>query len=165
MPGYGAVYQCQARGTIVCLGGGLKNAGEVCKVQSVDTSFIDELYARRLFDFILVEADGAKRKPIKAPADYEPVIPESTALVIGVIGLDCLGKAVTEENIHRCSIFCACTGKKPGEMIDRESIVRLIRAENGLFKGAPAESRKVLLLNKADTEALSQPGRTDRSGA
>ncbi len=80
-------------GMVVCLGGGLKNAGEVCKVQSVDPAFIDELCAKRLFDFILVEADGAKRKPIKAPADYEPVIPKSTTAVIGVIGLDCLGKA------------------------------------------------------------------------
>ena len=93
-------------GMVVCLGGGLKNAGEVCKVKSVDPSFIDELCAKRLFDFILVEADGAKRKPIKAPADYEPVIPKSTTAVIGVIGLDCLGKPVSEDIIHRCEIFC-----------------------------------------------------------
>ncbi len=139
--------------TITCLGGGLIE-GEICKVKSVDPAFIDELYAQNLFDCILVEADGAKRKPIKAPADYEPVIPTSTTLVIGVIGLDSLGKEVSEENIHRCALFCACTGNKPGELIDRASIIQLILAEKGLFKGAPAASRKVVLLNKADTAEL-----------
>ena len=144
-------------GTIVCLGGGLLHV-EICKVRSVEPSFIDELHASGWFDCILVEADGAKRKPIKAPADYEPVIPESTTAVIGVIGLDSLGKDVSEENIHRCKLFCACTGKKPGEPIDRESIIRLITSENGLFKGAPAASQKVVLLNKADNELLVNQG-------
>ncbi len=135
------------------------------RCKSVEPAFIDELYASGWFDCILVEADGAKRKPIKAPADYEPVIPKSTTAVIGVIGLDCLGKAVSEENIHRCGLFCACTGRKPGEMIDRESIIRLIMAENGLFKSAPAASRKIVLLNKADTAELQTAGRADRPGA
>ena len=144
-------------GTIVCLGGGLLHS-EICKVKSVEPAFIDELHASGWFDCILVEADGAKRKPIKAPADYEPVIPQSTTLVIGVIGLDSLGKNVSEEIIHRRELFCACTGKKSGELIDRESIIKLILSENGLFKSAPAASRKFVLLNKADTESLILQG-------
>jgi probable selenium-dependent hydroxylase accessory protein YqeC len=140
-------------GTIVCLGSGLLQ-GEICKVKSVDPAFIDELNASGWFDCILVEADGAKRKPIKAPAPYEPVIPSSTAVAIGVIGLDALGKAIEEETVHRCELFCACTGKKPGERIDRESCIKLILSENGLFKGTPPASRKIVLLNKADTAEL-----------
>ncbi len=98
-------------GTIVCLGSGLVH-GEICKVKSVEPAFIDELYASGWFDCILVEADGAKRKPIKAPAGYEPVIPKSTTLVIGVIGLDSLGKEVSEENIHRSGLFCSLYRQK-----------------------------------------------------
>ena len=143
--------------TMVCLGNGLLQ-GDICKIKSVEPAYIDELHAHRFFDFIVVEADGAKRKPIKAPTDYEPVIPRSTTAVIGVIGLDCLGKPVSEDIIHRCELFCACTGRKSGEMIDRESIIRLIMGENGLFKSAPAASRKIVLLNKADTEVLTQQG-------
>ncbi|MBN2106391.1 MAG: putative selenium-dependent hydroxylase accessory protein YqeC [Deltaproteobacteria bacterium] len=140
-------------GSITCLGNGLIE-GAIRKVKSIDPAFIDALNRAGHFDCMLVEADGAKRKAIKAPADYEPVIPLSTTMVLGVIGLDCLGKPVSEETVHRCELFCACTGRKPGDMIDRESIVRLIMAENGLFKGAPAASRKVVLLNKADTAEL-----------
>lgn len=42
------------------------------------------------WDFVLVEADGSRRLPVKAPAVYEPVIPPGTDLVVGVIGLDAL---------------------------------------------------------------------------
>jgi len=147
----------RSSGTITCLGNGVIDATPR-KVKSIDPAFIDELRSAGHFDCILVEADGAKRKPVKAPAEYEPVIPSSTTLVMGVIGLDCLGKPVSEETVHRCGLFCACTGKKPGDMIDRESILRLILAKNGLFKGAPTGSRNVVLLNKADTPVLREQG-------
>ena len=45
----------------------------------------------RLADYVLVEADGAKRLPLKAPAAHEPVIPKETELVIAVAGLDGIG--------------------------------------------------------------------------
>ena len=45
-----------------------------------------------LADYVLVEADGAKRFPLKAPAAHEPVIPDETRLVIAVAGLSGVGK-------------------------------------------------------------------------
>ena len=39
---------------------------------------------------VLVEADGAKGKPCKVPADFEPVIPDECDIVIGVMGMDAL---------------------------------------------------------------------------
>lgn len=143
-------------GTVLCLGGGLKNVDKVCKVQSIEPAFIDELYNKRFFDCILVEADGAKHKPIKAPADHEPVIPSSTTMVIGVIGLDALGTSIDDDTVHRSGLFCSLTGKTTGDTIDREALVRLIAADNGLFKNASARSRKIVLLNKADTAELRQ---------
>ena len=41
-------------------------------------------------DCIVVEADGAKGKPLKAPAAHEPVIPPSTTLYIPMAGIDAL---------------------------------------------------------------------------
>jgi len=139
--------------TITCLGNGLIE-GEICKVKSVEPAFIDELCAKRLFDCILVEADGAKRKPIKAPAEYEPVIPPSTALVIGVIGLDALDKPVDESIVHRSELFCSVTGARTGEPISRDCMVKLITAGKGLFKNTSVACRKIVLLNKADTVEL-----------
>jgi probable selenium-dependent hydroxylase accessory protein YqeC len=135
-------------GTIVCLGSGVLNDKE--KLKGIDREFIDEIYQKHLFDYIVVEADGSKRRPIKAPAHYEPVIPGETTRVIGVIGLDALGKTITEEFVHRPNLFCSITGKKMGATIDRKCIIDLILSEDGLFKDAPQGCKRYVLLNKAD---------------
>ena len=77
-------------------------------------------------------------------------------MVIGVIGLDALGTFIDDDTVHRSGLFCSLTGKTTGDTIDREAVVRLITADNGLFKNAPARSRKIVLLNKADTAELRQ---------
>ncbi len=58
---------------------------------------------------MIIEADGARKLPIKAPAEHEPVIPEFVNTVITVIGLSGLGKPLTEEWVHRPGIlFFSC---------------------------------------------------------
>ena len=48
-----------------------------------------ELHAyRKRAKQILVEADGAKMRPCKVPAEHEPVIPKECDIVIAVAGLD-----------------------------------------------------------------------------
>lgn len=43
---------------------------------------------------VLIEADGSKRHPCKAPAEHEPVIRSETTGVIGVLGMDSIGKEI-----------------------------------------------------------------------
>ena len=57
---------------------------------------------RRAADVVLVEADGAKRLPLKAPAEYEPVIPPCADAVAAVAGMDAVGQAVGAV-CHRCA--------------------------------------------------------------
>jgi probable selenium-dependent hydroxylase accessory protein YqeC len=70
--------------------------------------------------------------------------------VIGVIGLDALGKAITEDYVHRPNLFCSITGKKMGDIIDRKCLTDLILLEDGLFKDAPRACRRYVVFNKAD---------------
>jgi len=119
------------------------------KLKGIELSLIDDIYSKKLFDFVLVEGDGAKGKPIKAPADHEPVIPKLSTIVIGVIGLDAVGKIINEDNVHRVKQFCYITNKKVNDIITEEDIVLISCNEKGVFKAAPEKSRKLLLLNKA----------------
>ena len=41
-------------------------------------------------DHVIIEADGSRRRPFKAPADYEPVVPSTTTTMVSVIGADAL---------------------------------------------------------------------------
>jgi probable selenium-dependent hydroxylase accessory protein YqeC len=139
-------------GTITCLAGNIIEGKN--KLKSVDPIFIDHLHGTGFFDAVIVEADGARRMSIKAPAVYEPVIPKCTTLTIGCIGLDALGTSVDDDHVHRLELFCEVTGAHPGQAVNVEHIVRLISASNGLFKGAPETGRTMVLLNKADEDEL-----------
>lgn len=104
-----------------------------------------------LFDAIIVEADGGARKPVKAPNETEPVYPAAMDLIIGVIGLDCLGKPVSNDYVHRQELFRRVTGAKDGEPITARHIMSLISHADGLFRHAPANFPRVVFMNKSDT--------------
>jgi probable selenium-dependent hydroxylase accessory protein YqeC len=118
------------------------------KLRGVATSAITSLAG--LFDLVLVEADGSRALPIKAPAAHEPQVPEASGIVIGVIGLDALGAPMDGRTVHRSELFGRLVGCAPGEAISVAHIVRLAASSDGLFKGAPAGALRVVLLNKAD---------------
>ncbi len=141
------------KGTITVLGRAISSEN---KLLGVDNSFLDTIYKEEIFDFILVEADGSKERPIKAPASHEPVIPNLTCRTIGVIGIDALGKLINEVNVHRPEIFCQVTNSSLGDVITEETIMQLVVSKDGLFKGVPLTSKKYLLLNKADNEVQIQ---------
>lgn len=105
---------------------------------------------RRLRPYVIVEADGAKRRPVKAPADHEPVLPPATDLVLGFIGLGCLGRPMDAGAVHRPERFGPVTGCAAGAPILWPHLASLVRSPRGLFQGVPAGTRRVLLLNQAD---------------
>ncbi|MHB1391589.1 MAG: selenium cofactor biosynthesis protein YqeC [Clostridia bacterium] len=122
------------------------------KLFGVSPKFLDAIFLEGIFDYILVEGDGSRGKPVKAPAEYEPVIPSLTAKLIGLIGLDCVGKEVCMDNVHRPEFFCSLLDCSEGDIIDAELVQRLILHKYGLFKAAPANAQKYLVLNKAEVE-------------
>jgi len=120
----------------------------VGKLRGIHPGRVAEL--KRAWTFVLVEADGSKRRPVKAPAGHEPVVPDSADLVLGLIGLACLGRSMDEATVHRPELFGPLTGCAPGAPIGLEHLAALCRSPLGLFKAAPPGARRVLLLNQAD---------------
>lgn len=132
------------------------------KLAGVHPSRVDEL--RAAWPVVLVEADGSKGLPLKAPAPWEPVVPDRTDLVVGVVGLDALGWPMDERTVHRPELFAAVTGCPPGGPIGWDHLVALARHPEGLFKGAVG--RRAILLNKADESPyLPSPGQLAALGA
>jgi len=103
-----------------------------------------------LYDLVVVEADGSRGLPIKAPATHEPVVPGSCVLLLACIGLDCLGRLNTDQAVHRPGLVAARTGCAQGSPLRPEHLARLAAHPEGLFKACPSTARRVLLLNKAD---------------
>src|SRR4051794_8417054 len=47
-------------------------------------------------DAILVESDGSRRLPFKAPHQHEPLIPAEATLVVPVVGFDAVGQPLDD---------------------------------------------------------------------
>ena len=127
-----------------------KPVGDNKKILGVKCSSLDHLFEQDIIDYILVEADGARKKPIKAPAGYEPCIPKKTTIVLGLIGIDAVGKTLNEENFHRVDIFIREKGFIANSIINTDMVTTLINWEQGLFKNVMPGARKILVINKID---------------
>lgn len=103
------------------------------------------------FTRIIVEADGGARKPLKAPGPHEPVFPVTTDAVVMVAGATGLGQPLTERSVFRAERWSALTGLRPLKPVTPESLARMAVHAEGLAKGAPARSRRILFINQADT--------------
>lgn len=148
-----------APGRPLTIGAGLEPAGERQKVVGLPPQILDRLWRASLADYLLVEADGAKGLPLKAPREHEPVIPEATTLVIGVLGLGTLGRPAGRDTVFALDEFCALTGAEPGKVITPQHLAALIQHPQGLFKGAPSGARRVVFLNQADLPGTPESAR------
>jgi probable selenium-dependent hydroxylase accessory protein YqeC len=129
------------------------------KLKGFDSEVVDEIYKAGIFRWILVEADGAAERSLKAPTDHEPVIPSSSSLVIGIIGLKCIGKPLNEKWVFRHQLYANITGLKPEEPVTEESVALALKQKNGIMKNCPPHANKVVFLNMADNKKLVEPGR------
>lgn len=111
-----------------------------------------------LFDWVVVEADGAARRPLKAPAGHEPAIPDNTTIVVALAGLEVLGRPLGEELVFRSVLAGELMRLSQGETITVQALAQLLAHPAGAFKGAPAKARRFIFLNKADSPNLQEQG-------
>jgi probable selenium-dependent hydroxylase accessory protein YqeC len=100
---------------------------------------------------LLVEADGSRQRPLKAPGKHEPPIPSFAETVLVVAGLSGLGKPLDDENVHRPEIFGLLSGLQLGELVTPRALASVLTHRGGGLKNIPENARRVALLNQADT--------------
>ncbi len=111
-------------------------------------------------DVTIVEADGAKRMPVKARNETEPVIPEETDQILIVAGMSALGNTI-KDVCHRPEHACKILEKSDEEFLNYEDIMKLIRMEYVIMlrKQYP-DADLLILLNQCDTkERMDQAAR------
>jgi molybdenum cofactor cytidylyltransferase len=105
---------------------------------------------------LLIEADGSRRRPLKAPADHEPDIPKFVDTVVVVAGLTGLDKPLSPEWVHRPEKFSELSDLSLGETIDIPSLARVLTHPMGGLKNIPTGVRRIVLLNQAGTPELQE---------
>jgi molybdenum cofactor cytidylyltransferase len=104
---------------------------------------------------VLIEADGSRQRPLKAPGEDEPVIPELGDAGSGHGGAVWLGAVLDASTVHRPERFAEISGLQSGALISEEGLARALLHAQGGMKNIPfgcAES------------AAAQPGRRRSTG-
>lgn len=83
---------------------------------------------------ILIEADGARGKHCKAPAEYEPVIRPESDIVIGVVSSECIGGKIAEKS-HRPEMLSRLLKKGINDIITDKDLETIFYNSDGLMKG------------------------------
>ena len=133
-----------------------RDAGKLAGFEASDLDFIWQSGA---FDWIIVEADGASRRPLKVPDLHEPVIPDCCHCVVGLAGLTALGNPLTDQWVFRLPLFTSLTGLAPGDPITAAAVARSINHPEGIFKNAPHHARQIAFLNQAESPVCLEAGR------
>jgi len=120
---------------------------------------IRSLRNRAGIDVILVEADGSRSRPFKAPGAHEPVVPDATTILVPIAGLNAIGTTLDEDHAHRSEIISSLTGQPLGTPITAGTIAGILPHPAGGAKQLPPGARLVPLLNKADSNAELAEGR------
>ena len=111
-----------AKSRVVCVGSQAEKNGKLVTPELG----VDALAS--LADYVLVEADGARRLPLKAHAPWEPVIPACSGRTILVLGASGLGHPVREK-VHRPELFCELADCAPDDLATPELVARAANAE------------------------------------
>lgn len=108
---------------------------------------------------LLIEADGSRQKPLKAWADHEPPIPDFIDIVVQVVGLTSINKPLTDEFVHRLELFSNKSGLERGQTITPDALVTFLLHPDNPWARFPAQARRIILLNQADTPELQGAAR------
>lgn len=120
------------------------------KLHGVEAVAIDPL--RSLADCVVIEADGARGRSLKAPAEHEPVIPEETTLTIVLVGLDVLDQRLDADHVHRLEVVTSLSRTAPGTEVTEKVIADAV--VKGYLPKIPKGSRHTVFLNKASDYRL-----------
>ena len=100
-----------------------------------------------LADHVVVEADGSRRMPFKAPLDYEPVVPSQTTTLVACVGAAALGGVISEQ-CQRPERVAAVAGCSPVDLLTPQRLAAVLVSDQGSRKDCPPSARFAVVINQ-----------------
>jgi probable selenium-dependent hydroxylase accessory protein YqeC len=125
------------------------------KAVGVSPQSCDEWFAE--VDHVIIEADGSRRRPFKAPAAYEPVVPATTTMMLSVIGADALDRVIADR-CHRPLLVAALAGCSPDDRLTPAGAATVLLHDRGARRELPAGSRFAIAVTKVDAASAALVG-------
>lgn len=143
---HGIIATAFRRAPLIAVGSGVREG----RLRAVSPEMADELFLRCGARYVINEADGARMKPFKAPAEHEPALASTTTLLVVVIGIDALDASIDEEQLHRPERILALTGAAPGERLRPEHVAAIVREYETRCADVDESARFAVLINKVE---------------
>jgi probable selenium-dependent hydroxylase accessory protein YqeC len=108
---------------------------------------------------VLVKADGARTRWLKAPNEREPQIPAGADTVIPVASARVVGEPLSEERVHRPERVAGVAGCERGDEIRPEDVAAVLASREGGLKDVPEGATAIPVVNMVDSPDLESVGR------
>jgi len=128
--------------SLICVG----TPAKMGKLGAVSEELLQKLPS--LAEYVILEADGSKGLPLKAPAAHEPVLPENTKLVVALAGMDGANKPIREV-CHRPERYAELLGTELDHTVTPAEIAKVLAHRNGQYKNVTCAF--TVILNKSDS--------------
>ncbi len=120
------------------------------RLDSIQPDEIGTLVEQSKADLVLLKADGARGRSLKAHDADEPVVPLDTALVVAVAGIDAWGAELGPDVVHHDVLFSELWGIGLGERLEDVAFYAALADPRGYRKCVPQGARYVVFLNQVD---------------
>jgi probable selenium-dependent hydroxylase accessory protein YqeC len=101
---------------------------------------VEQLSDAGLFDWLLVKADGARKREFKAPGDGEPVVPRTASHVVPVASVAAVGETLTTDVVHRPGRVADITGLDMCDTITPGAVGTVLTHPEGGLRTASQQS-------------------------
>lgn len=119
------------------------------RLQHAAASVLDFLF-QQCGAQVVNEADGARMKPFKAPAEHEPVLGRTTTLALIVVGQDAIGAPLDADHVHRPELAGRFSGAAQAELLQAPHLTAIIAHYITRVKAQAPAAECAVLINKAD---------------
>ena len=119
---------------------------KIGKITSLSPKILEDISGK--CDYMIIEGDGSKMKPLKGWNKTEPVYTKNTTKSVGILPINIIGEKINDVNIHRIEKFLEISGGQKNETLTLNHLYNVIVHKNGLFQYSLGE--KILILNCAE---------------
>ena len=130
------------------------------KIQKERVSGLSEEALRNIWNSgnygtMIIKADGARARLIKAPGPGEPLIPSFADYVIPIFSIKVVGRKLESSIAHRIDQLSQVMKIEPGEVIQEKHVLSLMISETGFLKHT--EGKQIIpIINMVDSEEDEQ---------
>ncbi|WP_312907117.1 selenium cofactor biosynthesis protein YqeC [Natronosalvus caseinilyticus] len=113
---------------------------------------IDAMADSDVVDHVLVKADGARTRLLKAPNEREPQIPSAADTVLAIASCHAVGQPLDAETVHRPERVAELTGRSAGEAITPTDVAIVLTHPDSGLKRVPEDASFVPVVNMVDDD-------------